>query len=154
VNPAGATTLVSDKVGNVTPATPSPFQAARTLQQSSAALIRQPASAWTSVQASGASGGSYSTASGAGVAIRLSFDGTQVDWTTVTGPNRGRADVYVDGNLVRTVDLYASAKTFGVSKQFVGLADGPHVLRIVVLGTKRAASTGTSVAIDRFDVVG
>jgi len=55
---------------------------------------------------------------------------------------------------VRTVDLYATAKAFGVSKQFGGLADGPHVLRIVVLGTKRPASTGTSVAVDRFDVVG
>jgi len=154
VNPAGTATSVSDKVGNATPTTSSPFQAARTVQQSSPVLTKQPARAWTNVRAPGASGGSYTTASGAGTTMRMPFDGTQVDWTTVTGPNRGRADVYVDGNLVRTVDLYATAKAFGVSKQFGGLADGAHVLRIVVLGTKRPASTGTSVAVDRFDVVG
>ena len=154
VDPAGTTTSVRDKVGNATPTTSSPFQAARAVQQASAVLTKQPAGAWTNVRAPGASAGSYAAASSAGATIRMPFDGTQVDWTTVTGPNRGRADVYVDGNLVRTVDLYANAKTFGVSKQFGGLTDGPHMLRIVVLGTKRAASTGTSVAVDRFDVVG
>jgi GH25 family lysozyme M1 (1,4-beta-N-acetylmuramidase) len=154
VDPPGTATSVSDKVGNATPTTSSPFQAARSVQQTSPVLTKLPARAWTNVRAAGASGGSYALASGEGATIRMPFDGTQVDWNTVTGPNRGRADVYVDGSLVRTVDLYSSAKTFGVSKQFGGLADGPHVIRIVVLGTKRTASTGTSVTVDRFDVVG
>jgi hypothetical protein len=35
-----------------------------------------------------------------------------------------------------------------------GAADGAHVVRIVVTGRGRPASTGTAVAVDRLDVVG
>jgi len=70
----------------------------------------------------------------------------------VTGPDRGRAAIYVDGALVTTVDLYAPARTFGVLESIGGLAQGPHTLRIVVTGTSRTLSTGTLVTIDRLDV--
>jgi len=54
----------------------------------------------------------------------------------------------VDGKLVRTIGLYAKMTRFGVRRSISGLPDGHHVLRIVVLGTRGAHSTGTSVAVD------
>jgi len=106
------------------------------------------------VRTTAASGGSYAVAGRAGAAVRLTFDGTGIDWVTVTGPNRGRAQVFVDGEPVRAWDLYARTRTFGVVRTIDGLSGGVHTLRIVVLGRHRPASAGSLVAIDRFDVLG
>lgn len=65
----------------------------------------------------------------------------------------GRAEIYLDGPLVRTVDNYAPEPTFGVARSVSGLADGVHTLRIVVLGKARPAANGTLVSIDRFAAI-
>jgi hypothetical protein len=62
--------------------------------------------------------------------------------------------VYVDGEQVRTVDLYAPVRTYGVALRIDGLTDGTHTIRIVATGRARRPSSGTSIAIDRFDVLG
>jgi hypothetical protein len=85
--------------------------------------------------------------------LELRFRGTGVTWTTVRGPDQGRAAVYLDGALVRTVDNYAPETIAGVLRTVDGLADGVHALRIVVLGEARAKATGTAVTIDRFTVL-
>jgi GH25 family lysozyme M1 (1,4-beta-N-acetylmuramidase) len=154
VNPTGAAPKVHDRVGNETPTTPFAFEASRSVEQTQAPVVKRPAAAWAQVRTPDASGGSYAVAGHAGAAVRLAFDGTGIDWVTVTGPNRGRAQVIVDGDLVRAWDLYSAARTFGVVRTIDGLADGPHVLRIVVMGRHRPASTGSLVAVDRFDVLG
>jgi hypothetical protein len=59
----------------------------------------------------------------------------------------------VDGALVRVVDLYAPAPGFATVPLASGLADGPHTMRIVVLGTHRAASSGHAIAVDRWLVI-
>jgi GH25 family lysozyme M1 (1,4-beta-N-acetylmuramidase) len=107
---------------------------------------------WREVVGGGTSGGRSAVEDVAGAALAFRFDGTGVDWTAVTGPDRGRALVYVDGTLVDTVDLYASTRTPGVTESVGGLTDGPHTLRIEPAGTAQAASAGTLIAIDRFDV--
>jgi GH25 family lysozyme M1 (1,4-beta-N-acetylmuramidase) len=107
---------------------------------------------WAASTAQRASGGSYSVADLAGASIRLRFRGTAVDWVTVLGPGHGRAAVSVDRVQRAIVDGYAPTQTFGVVKHIGSLTDTVHVLRIVVLGTKRAASHGTSVALDAFRV--
>jgi GH25 family lysozyme M1 (1,4-beta-N-acetylmuramidase) len=154
VNPAGASPKVHDRVGNATPTTSLAFEAPRGVEQTQAPVVKRPAAAWSQVKVAAASGGSYAVAAAEGAAVRMSFDGTGVDWITVTGPNRGRAQVFVDGNLVRAWDLYAPDRTFDVTRTIDGLADGPHLLRIVVMGRHRPASNGSLVAIDRFDVIG
>ena len=100
-----------------------------------------------------ASGGSYAVTHREGAAARITFDGTGIDWITVTGPDRGRARVYVDGELLRTVDLFAPGRVFGVVRTVEGLADGTHVLRIVATGHGRPAARGSVIAVDRFDVL-
>lgn len=110
--------------------------------------------AWGTVRAPGASGGSVATSGQARASTELTFSGTGVEWTTVRGHDQGRAAIYVDGSLVRTVDNFARDRTFGVVRSVTGLSDGVHTLRIVVLGEARAAATGTFVSVDGFSVLG
>jgi len=107
---------------------------------------------WRRVTASPASSGAYAVSNLAGSMIDFAFSGTMVDWYTVRGPAMGKARVFIDGTLQRTVDNYASSLGYGVRQRISGLSDAAHTLRIVVLGTKNASSNGTSVAVDRWVV--
>jgi GH25 family lysozyme M1 (1,4-beta-N-acetylmuramidase) len=82
----------------------------------------------------------------------FTFRGTGVEWHTVRGPDQGRAQVFVDGAEVKTVDNYAS-RTATVVRPFGGLVVGVHELRIVVVGTARPAATGARISIDAFSVL-
>jgi hypothetical protein len=107
---------------------------------------------WRTRRSSGASGGSLAESDLAGASVSFAFAGTGVDWITFRGPDQGRADVFIDGTLVKMVDGYAPQPTFGVVRSFAGLADGIHTIRIVALGTARRAASGSRVSIDRFVV--
>ena len=77
---------------------------------------------------------SYSTQSGA--RATLDFTGRSVSWISSRSPSRGKARVYIDGALVKTVDLYASSKqhrrvVFSRSWPTAGV----HRIRIDVVGT-------------------
>lgn len=108
---------------------------------------------WGTVKAPSASSGSLVASDVKRASLELTFRGTGIAWTTVRGPDQGRAAIYVDGTLVRTVDNYASGPTFGVVRTVSGLAEGVHELRIVVLGEARGKAEGTLVSIDRFSVI-
>jgi hypothetical protein len=152
VNPDGAAPRVRDRAGNPAAAASVSFEAVRSVEQRSAAVQRSPADAWSSVRTARASGGGYMLARREGATARLAFDGPGVDWITVTGPDRGRARILVDGEVVRTVDLFARERTYGVVVSIDGLDRGAHVLRVVATGHARPAAQGTAVAVDRFDV--
>jgi GH25 family lysozyme M1 (1,4-beta-N-acetylmuramidase) len=109
---------------------------------------RPAAGAWSPVAAASAGGGGYVVNDVAGATATLRFTGTGATLITVRGPSMGRAEIWIDGAFVRTVDLYSSTFLFGVERTVSGLSDGPHVMRIAVLGTRRAASTGAGVAVD------
>jgi hypothetical protein len=83
----------------------------------------------------------------------LTFRGTGVVWTTRRGPDQGRAQIFVDGVLVRQVDNYAPQPTPDVERTVSGLADGVHTIRIVVLGEARPAAEAARVSIDRFSIL-
>jgi bacillopeptidase F len=105
---------------------------------------------WRTARESAASGGSFASSGLTGASATFTFRGTGVDWYTVRGPNQGRAQILVDGELLRTVDGYAPVATYGVVRSITGLPDDVHTLRIVATGTSRAISTGTLVSVDRF----
>ncbi len=113
-----------------------------------------PVRAWRLVRSGAASGGAFAMSRRAGSSVRIRFDGVGIDWVTVTGPNRGRARLWIDGEAVRVVDLFAPSRTFDVVESVDGLADGAHTLEIEVLGRHSPASKGAWVAVDRFDVLG
>jgi hypothetical protein len=84
-----------------------------------------------------------------GATALFTFTGRTVAWFGPSGPTRGRANVFVDGQLVETVDLYA--RRFRPNTRIFGTTfaeAGPHTLGIEVVGTKGRPT----VAIDQFVV--
>jgi GH25 family lysozyme M1 (1,4-beta-N-acetylmuramidase) len=106
--------------------------------------------AWATAANPSASGGTYAISDARAAFAKLSFTGTGVSLRTLRGPAMGRAEIWLDGAIIGVVDLYAAAPAFAVVSLAPGLADGPHTVRVVVLGTHRAASAGNAVAIDRW----
>jgi hypothetical protein len=79
------------------------------------------------------------------------FSGTGINWGTRKGPSQGIASVTIDGQAKGNVDLYATTSQ-GFSQAYPGLTFGKHTIVIKVTGTKDAASSNTSVAVDAFIV--
>ena len=93
--------------------------------------------------------GKTSAAKGAEAAI--GFDGTGVIVTGAYLPSGGRADVYLDGKLDRTVDVYPDENNIKTGESVwhtFGLKNARHEVRLVVRGETYAGSTGSDVNID------
>jgi len=97
-------------------------------------------------------GGTVMHSETSGSSARLNFSGTDISWVAQKGPDRGKAEVWLDGMLVQTVDLYAaSAQPRRVLYSATTLDTSvAHVLEVRVLGTKRVASTDRRVDVDAF----
>jgi hypothetical protein len=82
---------------------------------------------------------------------RITFEGTGA---IVQGPlleNCGRADVYLDGKLDRTVDACSDENASKLSEAIwhtFGLPAGKHEVRIMIQGERYASSTNAIVVID------
>lgn len=113
--------------------------------------VTYPAGAWTRQDSSAAYAGDlkYDTANGA--RARFAFTGREVAWVAPKGPNRGKAEVWVDGTRVTTVDLYSSTtQQRAVVFRQAWATSGSHVVAVVLTGTKNASSTSTRVDVDAF----
>ena len=108
---------------------------------------------WAPVEDARASGGRYAVSELEGAEVRVRLRGTGLTWRTVTGRDGGRARILVDGELLGTIDHYSAERRFDRVHRIDGLQQGVHTVRIVTTGTARHASRGTTVAIDRFDVL-
>ncbi len=62
---------------------------------------------WQREEVTAASAGTVTYATRPGSQSALKFTGRAVAWISTMGPDRGRAQIYVNGNLVGEVDLYA-----------------------------------------------
>ncbi|MEV6209526.1 RICIN domain-containing protein [Kitasatospora sp. NPDC051914] len=96
--------------------------------------------------------GSEKVASTAGNYAEFSFTGSGVRYLSMTQPNMGKVDVYIDGTLTRAgIDAYAPTVTKQVPLfEKTDLAAGPHTIRVVCTGTKNTASSATVCAVDAF----
>jgi hypothetical protein len=84
-----------------------------------------------------------------GATATFTFTGRTVVWFGPSGPTRGRANVFIDGQPAGTVDLYAlrfRPKTRIFATTFAEA--GPHTVAIEVVGTKGRPT----IAIDQFIV--
>jgi hypothetical protein len=91
--------------------------------------------------------GTMRVANQAGVAIEMPFSGTEIYWRAVRSPDSGRADVYIDGALKKTIDCYSPRST--TPKEFAyfhrNLPPGNHRIRIVVRGEKHPDAKGALI---------
>lgn len=147
-----------DAAGNPAEALGTPFTVTAA-QEDSAAVTYSPAPAgtrWRLAALTGAYGGSVRHDSTAGATASYSFTGTSVQWVTTLGPDRGRADVFLDNvRVASAVELHARTVQ---AKRIVfaanGLSAGEHTLTVRVTGTKLGKSKGTRVDVDAFTSLG
>ena len=79
--------------------------------------------------------------------IEARFRGRDIYWRAVHDPESGKADVYIDDQFQRTVNLYSPTPT-GLFMSFIrtGLdASRPHSIRIVVRGESDPRSKGAAI---------
>jgi SpoIID/LytB domain protein len=111
------------------------------------------AGTWVSASSSAMSGGTYRYSQKAGSTATLRFRGTTVAVLGSVGPSYGKADVYLDGAKIGTINGYAASYTHQAKLlEKSGLSDAEHTLQIKVLGTKDAASSGSTFIFDAIDV--
>jgi hypothetical protein len=93
----------------------------------------------------------YSNNTGSWAAF--SFVGSSVDYVYLKYWHMGKADVWIDGVFMETVDGYDANPT-GVWQPVrpYSLTSGAHTIAIEVKGTNTSPSTDTYIVIDGFDV--
>ncbi len=143
----------TDDNGNTSAFKYGPRFAVDALQETSTAIAYS--GTWTRQSLSGAYGGAVKYATTSGATSTFTFTGRNVAWVAPKSSTRGKAEVYLDGRKVATVDLYSST---ALSRRVVYAANGldpsvSHRLQIKVLGTKNASSSGTRVDVDAFVVL-
>lgn len=86
-----------------------------------------------------------------GAIAEIGFEGTGAMITGSYLPTGGKAEVYLDGRLDKTVDVYPDEDREkggeSVWHKF-GLKPGPHTVRLVVLGEPYPESSGADIAIN------
>ncbi len=138
-----------DKAGNVSAWAYGPSFKVNAYQENATA-VTYPSGTWTRAYLSGAYKSYVKYAKTSGATAKLSFTGRDVAWVAPKSSTRGKADVYVDGTYVQTVDLYSSST---LSRRVVfsqSWADsGSHTLEVKVQGT----SGQPRVDVDAFVVL-
>lgn len=99
--------------------------------------------------------GTESFSNTVGDKVSYTFTGTAIQVVMPQSENHGYGDVYIDGVKVGQTDSYRAPQN--QTKQWVafeksGLAAGQHTISVVVTGHKDAASSGTFVSVDAFNV--
>jgi len=141
-----------DQAGNVESTRSASFSITKRTEQTDSKMAWT--GAWATTNHSGLSGGSFRSASTSSAALEFAFSGTSIDWITSRNTSYGKARVFLDGSDMGEVDLYG-AFAFKQKVWSSGpLSNGAHTLRIQVLGSKNTSSTGYSVGVDAFDIVG
>jgi hypothetical protein len=107
---------------------------------------------WSGVNIASAFGGSVkeSSTNGAFAQPSSAAPATSLAWVSTLGPDRGRAQVKVDGQLMATVDLYSPTQTAAqVVWAINGLAAGTnHNIQIVATGSHNTLATASKVDYD------
>lgn len=107
---------------------------------------------WAAFSTSSAWKGSYGRASAGGASVTITFSGTRLDWIAMKGTTTGKADVYLDDVLKRTVDLANSTAVYQQNVWSTGdLSNGVHRVRIV---RSSSSASGKYLTVDAVDVLG
>jgi len=87
------------------------------------------------------SGGGDVASTRVGATATYRFDASSIALIGVNGYQRGKADVYLDGTKVATVDEYVQDRSKGINRGVVWTrrfaASGPHTLKVVSTTTRK-----------------
>jgi hypothetical protein len=145
------TGAIRDAAGNALTPTYFNVRTTTTVENTSVALDEH----WDLDGLTAASGGSYITSRLSGSRAELTFSATAGQTVSVYGiqrPDGGYADVYLDGVKKTTPSFYATTPTRSRVYLSGALTAGTHTISIRPLGTKPAASSDTSVAVDNVNI--
>lgn len=109
---------------------------------------------WLPVNDPSASGGTYHKSHDWGARSYFAFEGNAVTVIVHTGPDAGLADIFIDAQLVQTIDLYTPERGTR-TLSFTGLQPSPdpargrrHHIRVGVNGYKNPAASDNWVRVD------
>ncbi len=108
--------------------------------------------AWTGLTNGNAVSATYRMASIANSFVTFDISGGQFDWVTARGPNFGLAEIYVDDQLLMTVDLYFRVMQWNHTVHLQNLGGGGHTVKIVVKGEHNSQSGGDGIVFDGFRI--
>jgi hypothetical protein len=106
-------------------------------------------SGWSYASYSSYLGGRVHSTAARGATATMTFNGSSIAWAGPVGPTRGKARVYIDGQLITTVDLYRSAFSARRLVFARNVGGGTHTLKIQTLGT----SGRPTVAVDELYII-
>lgn len=99
---------------------------------------------WNPQTGSGYINGQNTWSNKANAEFTYTFDGTKVYLMGTKDPGHGSADVYIDGQLVETINTNATSRSTGTKIfESADLTDGHHTLRVVA---KTSAAIGVEAA--------
>lgn len=81
----------------------------------------------------------------------FNFAGKNIRLISLAGPNRGKANIYIDDVLMETVDMWASEEQAIIAYSNEDLADTEHTIQIIVAYEKEPKSTEYLVSILYFE---
>jgi hypothetical protein len=95
-----------DKAGNIGGWATGPILSISRYSESSSRITFT--KSWATTTASGYWGGAAKQSSRTGAKASFTFTGRSFAWVSHRGPDRGKAEVYVNGTRIATIDLHAS----------------------------------------------
>jgi hypothetical protein len=110
---------------------------------------------WFLITNSAMSGGTAVESTDVPSSVTLAFEGDGVQWIAYRDSGSGIANVYIDGARTATVDTWSPAiqsQAVVYSVDNLQPPNGTHSITIEVTGTHNAASTGSWVWVDAFQV--
>jgi hypothetical protein len=141
----------SDSAGNMSAWVKGPVFSVNALQESDPAITY--GGIWKSATDSTAYGGAlrYSGVANNTATLSVPAGTSEVAWVSTESTNRGQAALYLDGRLIKTLDLEYPTLLNRHMVFFRNVSEAKaHTVVVHVLGTKNAASTSPRVDIDAF----
>lgn len=109
---------------------------------------------WTKLTDTNYSGSASMQVDQAGAYVEVTFYGSGISYVFARLPDSGIVLASIDDGTPETIDLYAATAAYQQVQTWSGLTPGKHTLKLMCTGTKNAASTGTRIIVDAFDVIG
>jgi lysozyme len=103
---------------------------------------------WSTVRRSDALGGTLTRSSTGGASATFQVEGAQFAVVADRTPSSGRLDVIVDGKLAERISLYSRMNDARRVVYVGSMPRGRHTVRLRVVGSREAASSGTWVRLD------